>query len=243
MAGNVSSLEATDTLILNTEASNTSSPLTNTLRNLAVSVAGSVLIFTGQDVQAADLTAQVAAAKEACVADAREGRKNLVELIGKKRAAGELDKVAKLETRFNDDMARDSALCEKIAQDKAQIAQSDQRIAQSDQRIAQADEKIAQDKAQIAQLQKLWELRKKIDAEIQKRLSVVDRFNEGDINQANSQIASVNTGLKEFLERVGEYIAFARTVYAPGDPNLVVIRDMEINIAKIASASSNKKSS
>lgn len=91
MTGNIPT-KSTDTAPI---ASN--SPLKNTMAGVALAT----LALVGQPASAAETTARFEAARQSCIAKTKIEKAGLLKMMESKRAAGEMDKVAKMEEAFN----------------------------------------------------------------------------------------------------------------------------------------------
>ena len=186
--------------------------LGKSVRMLTASVVGAVAIYTGHDARAAEAGTNLVDAKAACMADAKANLARLLPLIEMKKAAGESDKAAMIQKKYDDGIAESDKSCDEIAQNKAEIAQNKAEIAQNKAEIAQIEQRTeqnlaeaAQNKAEIAQIAEVEQAGKALDEEIQARLKIVDSFAAGNIPDANDNIALLNKG--------EEYLKKARAIY------------------------------
>jgi hypothetical protein len=153
---------------------------------VASAVLGASLTLAGQPTEAAEVTGQMNAMREACIAQTRIKSANLLKLVETKRAAGEMDKVAKLEAKFTE-----------VVESCVDLAKADERIAKADERIAsetakgkeldakkseldakksELDAKKSELDAKLVTLNLIEKTGEEISTELKKRIQIIDDF-------------------------------------------------------------------
>ena len=168
------------------------------------------LAFMSKAAGAAEATAQMAAAREACIADASKQSENLFKLINARKAAGENEKAARLQERYDEVMRNVAASCKKIVEDEMVIARNAEKGKELDAKGKELDVAIEKERAKGKELDKLKKEGDEIGKELRAGTKLVEDYANGKATREQYQEHMIQ--FPQFLVRVHAYIAHSRRV-------------------------------
>ena len=172
-------------------------------RSLVAVTFVAALAFMSKAAGAAEATAQMAAAREACIADASKQSENLFKLINARKAAGENEKAARLQERYDEVMRNVAASCKKIVEDEMVIARNAEKG-------KELDVAIEKERAKGKELDKLKKEGDEIGKELRAGTKLVEDYANGKATREQYQEHMIQ--FPQFLVRVHAYIAHSRRV-------------------------------
>ena len=179
-------------------------------RSLVAVTFVAALAFMSKAAGAAEATAQMAAAREACIADASKQSENLFKLINARKAAGENEKAARLQERYDEVMRNVAASCKKIVEDEMVIARNAEKGKELDAKGKELDVAIEKERAKGKELDKLKKEGDEIGKELRAGTKLVEDYANGKATREQYQEHMIQ--FPQFLVRVHAYIAHSRRV-------------------------------
>ena len=194
-------------------------------RSLVAATLVAALAFMGTAAGAAEATAQMAAAREACTADASKQSESLFKLINARKTTGENEKAARLQERYDEVMRNVAASCKKIVEDEMVIASNAAKG-------KELDAAIEKERAKGKELDKLKKEGENIIKTLRAGTKLVEDYASGKATREQYQIHI--SQFPQFLVRARTYIANSRLIHTDKE-GLLATDEFEKNIRQLES--------